>query len=277
MRKIKRLFAAAALSLGVATGANAAIIPTDIVFIVDESGSMGDVQANLRTNIGNFASILAAGGLDARYALVGYGNSAIVPRLITDFTNATDFATAAQGLVASGGTEPGYTATAFALNGLDDQTTLLSYRTAVKNLIILTDEPSNGDLCTTTSSSRGCIGNATPNATNVDALIKENNALLNAVLSSFPTGSTVTSYGALATGNGGDVYNLALFGSSNQAEVQAFVTAFATAKLQETLDFCALNPNDPACQSSSVPEPGTLALVGLVFAGLGFSRRRKLH
>ncbi|MEO7271432.1 MAG: peptidoglycan-binding protein, partial [Vicinamibacterales bacterium] len=54
----------AALTLA-ARPVQAAII-SDIILIVDESGSMGDVQTNLRTNIGTFAAILAAGGVDAR-------------------------------------------------------------------------------------------------------------------------------------------------------------------------------------------------------------------
>lgn len=45
------------------------------------------------------------------------------------------------------------------------------------------------------------------------------------------------------------------------------------------VDFCDANPNDPLCNSASIPEPGTLALLGLGLglglAGLGFTRRRK--
>ncbi|PKM21300.1 MAG: hypothetical protein CVV10_10080, partial [Gammaproteobacteria bacterium HGW-Gammaproteobacteria-14] len=46
----------AVIALGAASASHAAIL-TDIVMIVDESGSMGTVQANLRNNIGTFANI----------------------------------------------------------------------------------------------------------------------------------------------------------------------------------------------------------------------------
>ena len=152
----KKIFSAIAVCSSLfAASLNAAPILSDVIFIVDESGSMGNVQANLRNNIGLFASILTGTGqVDAQYGLVGYGNSSVVPRMVTDLTNPTTFATAALGLLTNGGTEPGYTATAFALNALDGQTSLFSFRSnAVKNIIILTDEPSNGD-----TTARGTVG-----------------------------------------------------------------------------------------------------------------------
>ena len=68
MMKFKKTLSALIATVGLTfASAGHAVIYSDIVMMVDESGSMGTVQANLRNNISTFASILQAGGLDVRF------------------------------------------------------------------------------------------------------------------------------------------------------------------------------------------------------------------
>jgi hypothetical protein len=232
-KKISTYFvkSVAALTTVFALNSTAGIIKTDIVMIVDESGSMGSVQANLRNNIGLFASILSAGGIDASYALVGSGSSSDNIRTLIDFTNPAGFAAAAAGLVASGSDEDAFDAVAYALNSYGPEASSFSYRAdVVKNLIIFTDEPDRISFLSFADA-------------DADALLTANNALFNAVLSGFGTGASI---GPLATNHGGGVFDLDALNFSDVLVVENFVTAFANSKLQETLTFCDLNPNDPA-------------------------------
>lgn len=111
-----------------------------IVFVVDESGSMSGEHTFLQT----FApaleqQLLAAGLTSVQFGLVGFGNSAVVPRQFlingSPFGSAADFATAAGGLVISGGTEDGYAGIQYAL---DNYTFAGGANTAV--IVLVTDE-----------------------------------------------------------------------------------------------------------------------------------------
>lgn len=113
----KLVCAASAIAL---SSAQVAAQVADIVFIVDESGSMGGEQAFLQTFAPDLNARLGAAGVNTvRFGLVGYGDSAVVPRQVNvggmQFGSAADFATAASTLGLSGGTEDGYAGINFAL------------------------------------------------------------------------------------------------------------------------------------------------------------------
>ena len=253
------LIAAVMLGFGlftVTSPANAALIKTDIVMLVDESGSMSTIHNNLRDSIGTFASILQNGGLDAQFALIGYGFAGDSIRLLSDFVDAAGFASAMAGITPVGADEPAYDATAYALEALPSEQPGLSYRDdAVKNLILFADEASNSDNYF--------------DADSLDGVLKDNSALFNVVL-----GGEFGELIDLALNNGGNSFDLNELNTPVQSEIDDFVTNFAEVKLQETVDFCAENPDHPACTDSEpVPAPAGIALLSL---GLLFLTRKKL-
>lgn len=128
---------------GLFTAAHAVNPPADIVFIIDESGSMQDNIDNVRINVNNIAAQLET-SLDPQYALVEFGGkTGENPGLTTDLTDAAGLSTALATLVASGSVEEGVQATIFAHDNV-------SFRTgAGVCYVLITDEDSDGgDLAT---------------------------------------------------------------------------------------------------------------------------------
>jgi len=140
-RLFSRLLAAVAASFCVfAAPAQAQQRTGQIVFVVDESGSMSGEHSFLQSFAPALEQQLLAAGLNSiQFGLVGYGNSAVVPRQFLiggqPFGSAADFATAAGGLVISGGTEDGYAGIQYAL---DNYTFASGANTAV--IVLVTDE-----------------------------------------------------------------------------------------------------------------------------------------
>jgi hypothetical protein len=91
----------------------------DIIFVVDESGSMAGEQAWIRDVIGTIdASLQAEGIVDNRYGLVGFADTGrILQAGDTPFMSVTDFVTAASQLRTNrSGREDGYNGIHFAMN-----------------------------------------------------------------------------------------------------------------------------------------------------------------
>ncbi|NIO20504.1 MAG: VWA domain-containing protein, partial [Candidatus Aminicenantes bacterium] len=126
-----------------------AVVSTDVVFVVDESGSMAGEHAWLGTMIGSLDTAFSAvpapdGPVDAQYGLTGYGDSTTAGHSVAghkhlvgggDFGTAAQFQTATGGLITNGGFEDGYEAIDFALNNY-------AFRGAptIKSFVLVTDE-----------------------------------------------------------------------------------------------------------------------------------------
>ncbi len=280
----------------ISTGAMALPITTDIVTVVDESGSMGGEHAWLGTMISDLGMALsAAAGADTlndQYGLVGFGGSSShLYGHVHDMDNLTagtqewgstaQYSNAVSGLVLNGGTEDGY-------SGMNAALAMTGQANSVRNIILVTDEDRDVTSGTNTTAQQM-----------TDALAQDK-ALLNAVLNvsikcgdgtfalgvdsngtgykadgdgGFTTcenayqyggfGTSIADYGNLALATGGAVWDLNKLRLGGNTAM-SFTAAFVDVKIKETIDVIV-----------NVAEPGTFALLGLGLAGLVSSRRRK--
>ncbi|MBL9032866.1 MAG: PEP-CTERM sorting domain-containing protein [Phycisphaerae bacterium] len=151
----------------VAASAQAASI-ADIVFVVDESGSMAGEHAWIASMIASLDAGLAAKGVQAQYGLVGFGGGGAgnAGRQINvgggQFGTAAQFAAAAGSLVTTGATEDGYAGVNFALG--------YTFRPgAAQNFILITDEDRD-------------VVNGAVTFASLSAALNARNALLNVVV-----------------------------------------------------------------------------------------------
>jgi hypothetical protein len=292
-QELRRLLLLAGI-LGLAAPGVQAATTADIIFIVDESGSMGGEHTWLGGMVSSLDTALGVAGVTGnRYGLVGYGghvggagNNGHQHSVGGGaFGTAGQLATAAGLLVTSGGTEDGYAAMSFALGNY-------TFRNdASIQFILVTDEDRDVTTATTKAQmfaalqAKGVLLNAV-----VDALINETPntgvsvgtdgslAYLADGSGGFTTetfgsysgaaGTTVNDYSTLATATGGASWDLnQLRAGGNTAA--SFTKAFVDIKVQEVVQDV---PRVPSGGSTLGFLSGSLALLGYLRRRLGPAR-----
>jgi hypothetical protein len=230
----------------------------DIVFIVDESGSMSGLHAWLRDMVDDLDNGLIAKGVgNNRYGLVGFGGGSVVGRVFdfgsgNTFGNVNEFINISQALQISGGTEDGY-------NGINTAFTNLTFRPdAALNLILVTDEDRDivspelnfGNILLNIENQeallnaviRGSFGDVTntKSALGIDAngnsYLADNNGgyIISSIGNITGSENTKADYIDLALATGGAAWDLTQLAQGGLT-AQSFTKAFIDIKTQEIL------------------------------------------
>lgn len=262
----------------------------DVVVLMDESSSMAGEQAWISGAISSLDGRLVSSDVtDNRYGLVGFGASAAPAPSRTrsfavgsgQFGSASQFVTAADGLVITGSTEDGWAAISLA--------NTYTFRSgAVRNYILVTDEDRDNTFATTYntmlesltstktllnaviqgrfacgdgSRALGVIGTTGYKANGEGGFTKCSDASFSGSLSS----NIHQNYVQLALATGGGAWDLSLLRAGGSS-AESFTSAFIDGKVGEIV-----------VQPNPIPEPSTYALMagGLGVVTWRLRRRRK--
>ncbi len=277
------LIAAAAASFFAVGTANAVPASSDVVFLVDESGSMGGEHAFLQNVINDLDAALGTAGVGTRnYGVVGYGAGGagnLGRDLSGGLVGLAPATTALSSLVTTGSFEDGYSAIDFAIS-------TYALTSEAVNFILVTDEDrDNGNGALTAASiqstliSNGIILNAVVNASLEDALNNTalgidnaGDAYLADGLGGFTTsaggvavsgaGSTIVDYIDVALATGGAAWDLNQLRAGGLT-AESFTAAFIDIKVDEVIT-----------QPPRVSEPAVIAMMGMGIVGVAIFRRR---
>lgn len=252
----------ASLLASVPVQAQQAPVAADVIVVMDESGSMSGEQRWSAEMIPLLDTGLQEYGIGSEaqenaYGLVGFGNSAVVPRTVQvegDFFGSPGgFVTAAGQLRVSGGTEDGWRGIEFALDQYPRR------NGAAVNIILVTDEDRDNTLSSVTYASvlqklndNGALLNAVVNARmycgsgaralGMDSLgtgyVADGSGGFTTCEGAYATsgsGQTIADYVDLAIENGGAAWDLSVLRSGGM-NARSFSSALLAIKIDEILN-----------------------------------------